>query len=111
MKRRKYGNRIVTDRDGKTFHSKRELERWRELLLLQSAGKISALRRQVPIKLVGADGLIRYDNKRPASMVVDFAYVEGGDQRYEDLKGFENQLSKLKRAVLRAMGIVVQVTR
>lgn len=109
--RRKYGNRIVKDRDGTVFHSKRELERWRELLLLQSAGKISALRRQVPIKLVGAEGLIRYESKRPASLVVDFAYVEQGEQKYEDTKGFETPASKLKRAVLRAMGIEVAITR
>lgn len=107
----KYRNRIVKDRDGTVFHSQRELTRWRELCLLQAAGEISDLERQVPIELKGMMGKICYDNKRAAKIVVDFRYMRGGELVLEDAKGHETQVSKLKRAIARAMGIEVELVR
>jgi hypothetical protein len=111
-RRRKYGNRIVKDAEGQPFHSKRELARWRELKLLEAAGEIVELRRQVRVELAGRDGPIKYEGGRKAALVVDFVYVDkAGSTVWEDAKGFEPPLSKLKRAIARAMGIEVVLTR
>ena len=42
----KYGNNVIQTEDGK-FDSQREYTRWCELKLLQRAGEISDLQRQV----------------------------------------------------------------
>ena len=111
-RRRKYGNRIVKDAEGVPFHSKLELARWRELKLLEAAGEIRELRRQVRVELQGRDGPVKYDGGRKAALVVDFAYVDkAGSTVWLDAKGYEDRLSKLKRAVARAMGIEVVLTR
>jgi len=47
----KYGNRKVTTEDG-TFDSVKEYSRWQELKLLQKAGEIYELQRQVPFVLI-----------------------------------------------------------
>ena len=39
---------------GEVFDSKKEYNRWRELCLLEKAGKISDLQRQVPFELIPA---------------------------------------------------------
>jgi len=98
----KYRNKISLDADGVPFASKRELTRWRELVLLQTAGLISELRRQVRLPLG-----VKYDSGREAALVVDFMYVEKGEQKYADAKGFETDASKLKRAILRSRGIEI----
>ncbi|MEP0454477.1 MAG: DUF1064 domain-containing protein, partial [Roseibium sp.] len=54
-KSQKYGaQRTVVD--GVTFDSKKEAARWAQLCLLQRAGQISDLKRQVVVPLVGRDG-------------------------------------------------------
>lgn len=50
MRRSKYGA-VPTVVDGITFASKREARRWQELQLLEKAGEIRHLRRQVPFEL------------------------------------------------------------
>lgn len=50
-KRSKYGNNKV-EQDGIKFDSKKELKRYNELLLLQKAGEISDLQRQVKYELI-----------------------------------------------------------
>jgi hypothetical protein len=99
----KYGNRKQVE-DGRVFDSKRELKRWGELKLMQAAGVIADLERQVRLRLG-----VHYDNGREAVLVVDFAYREKGEQRYEDAKGFETGVSKLKRAILRGRGIEISL--
>ncbi len=99
----KYHNRKQVS-DGRVFDSKRELKRWSELQLMQTAGLIADLERQVRMRLG-----VRYDNGREAVLVVDFSYRENGEQRYEDAKGFETGVSKLKRAILRERGVEVSL--
>lgn len=53
MRQNKFGNRKVTV-DGETFDSKKEYNRYRELLLLVRAGKIHDLFRQVKYELIPA---------------------------------------------------------
>jgi hypothetical protein len=55
--------------------------------------------------------MIKYDSKRIAKLVVDFVYREHGETVYEDTKGHETLASKLKRAIARAMGVEVRITR
>ena len=49
--RNKYHNRKYSA-DGEVFDSKREYQRWQELKLLEKAGEIAELRRQVPFELL-----------------------------------------------------------
>lgn len=76
----KYRNKPVSV-DGEHFASRKELRRWRELELLQRAGKISQLRRQPRYKLIVAGQLI-------CAYVADADYldVESGVLIVEDVK-------------------------
>jgi len=74
-----------TDRDGTIFDSLSELRRWRELQLLERAGLIRNLRRQVVFPLVINDGRSvrpikidspRYPNGRSCVWTADFTYEE-----------------------------------
>ncbi len=104
--------RIVVD--GITFDSKKEAKRWQELRLLERAGEISNLERQVPIKLNGQNGPIMTDSgKKQRTYVADFRYIDwskGGAWVIEDAKGFETPEFKLKRAVLAAQNVTLTVT-
>ena len=51
QKRPKYGNRKIKTPDGE-FDSNREYERWNELKLMQMAGAITDLKRQVKYELI-----------------------------------------------------------
>ena len=64
------------------FASKKEYARYRELMTLSLAGKISGLRRQVRFQLRGKSG------KVIETYVCDFQYEENGKLRIEDCKGF-----------------------
>ena len=79
--RRKYHN-IPTTVGGLRFDSKAEARRWSELLLLQRAGEIYDLRRQVPF-------VLHVCGVKIGRLILDFVYVETATQRvvYEDVKG------------------------
>ncbi|WP_171178638.1 DUF1064 domain-containing protein [Ruegeria sp. HKCCD8929] len=99
--------------DGESFDSKAEADRWNQLQLLQMAGEISGLRRQVEIGLVGRDGPIMTDSgKRQRVYRADFVYVDHalGAQVIEDRKGHATDVFNLKKAILAAQGIEVLVT-
>lgn len=114
----KSGNRRVcgaqrVNVDGESFDSKAEAERWGELLLLQRAGAISDLRRQVRIGLEGRNGPIMTDGGgRQRVYVADFVYTDHalGVQVVEDRKGYATEVFLLKRAILAAQGVEVLVT-
>jgi hypothetical protein len=98
-------NAVQTTVDGITFHSKGEAFRWMELKLLERAGKITELRRQVELTLHahGFAGAWTPIGK----YVADFSYREIRDlpsgspwtcqRTYEDFKGFDVPLGKWKR--------------
>jgi len=90
--------------DGKKFDSKKEARRYRELLLLQRAGKISGLRCQVSFTLVVNEvHICRY--------IADFVYFEDGKKIVEDVKGFLTKEYKLKRKLMKAVhGIIIRET-
>ena len=91
----KYNNRRILTEDG-WFDSKRELARWQELKLLERAGKISDLKRQVKYELVPKIG-----RERATYFVADFEYLENGRKVVEDSKGYRNRLYMLKRKLMR----------
>ena len=114
MMRNKYGNRKVTI-DGQTFDSKKEYNRYRELLLLVKAGKIHDLFRQVKYELVPAQyetyerfsdktGKRLTDGKRCVEKAVyyiaDFVYWEGDQEIVEDTKGVKTEAYIIKRKLM-----------
>lgn len=82
----KYRNRKVKTAAGDVFDSAREHGRYRVLQLMERAGEISGLRRQVSYQLIPsqrrADGVC----ERAVSYVADFVYEQGGITVVEDLK-------------------------
>lgn len=82
--------------DGITFDSRREAKRYSELKLMERAGAIKDLRRQVKYELLppfSVDG----KHYRATTYVADFVYVEEGREIVEDCKGFRTDVYKLKR--------------
>lgn len=81
----KYRN-VKTEIDGIKFDSKGEGIRWCELQMLQRAGKIAELKRQVPFILI--DSFFGQDGKtvKATKIVVDFGYTENGKSVVEDFK-------------------------
>ncbi len=86
---------IRTEVDGITFASKAEAHRYQELRLLEVAGEISDLERQVAFHLwVGDEHICKY--------VADFRYVRGGETVVEDVKGVRTAAYVLKRKLMKA---------
>ena len=89
--------------DGYAFDSIRESERYQELKLLEKAGKIRALKIHPVINLQPAF-TYRGTMIRGILYEADFYYVEEHDGKgievYEDVKGFETPVFKLKWKLL-----------
>lgn len=92
----KYYSKKVT-RDGMTFDSVKEYNRWRELSLLQRAGAITDLQRQVEFELIPAQrepdrvgvrgGKIKGKTiEKAVKYVADFTYHKGNEFIVEDVK-------------------------
>ena len=76
--------------DGHNFDSLREARRYRDLKLLERAGRIHSLRLQVPFALdVAGETIGKY--------VADFTYHEGDQEIVEDSKGFATPLYRWKK--------------
>ena len=115
MRRSKYGNR-KTVVDGITFDSKKEANRFRELQLLERAGKITALQRQVKYVLIPTQREFtneiykkgaHYGHFKPGkvlekecSYIADFAYIQDGAYIVEDTKGVRTEAYKIKRKLM-----------
>lgn len=106
----KYRNRR-TEVDGVLFDSKGEAQRWQELRLLEQAGEIRDLRRQV--KFVLQDAFVAAGTReREIAYIADFVYSEGSTTVVEDFKGVKTAVFKIKRKLLlfRYKTIVFRVT-
>jgi hypothetical protein len=90
MKRKHKYSAKPTIHDGIRFDSKREAHRYAELKLLEKAGRISNLRRQVRDALV-----------IQTTYVADFVYDEGGEEIVEDVKGHRTREYLQKRREMR----------
>ena len=104
----KYGAKKVTDPNtGEVFDSKKEYYRWCELHLLQRAGKIADLQRQVKYELIP-----KQDGERACYYVADFVYKDAdGNTVVEDTKGVRTDAYKIKRKLmLQVHGIRIKET-
>ena len=88
--KRKYRNTPVTV-DGIKFASKHEAKRWSQLKLLEQAGQITGLERQVKFELRADSGPDEALNASTGPLigcyVADFTYIENGKLVVEDAKG------------------------
>ena len=111
-KSNKYGNRKIAF-DGHTFDSKKEMRHYTELLLLEKAGKITNLQRQVKFQLipaqrepdiVGPKGGHKPGKliEREVSYVADFVYtdLQTGQTVVVDTKGFRTKEYTIKRKMM-----------
>ena len=87
---------VKTKVDGITFDSRHEASVWYLLCLMQRAGKISGLKRQVPFVLVPKGGKV----KRARKYIADFTFTEKGRFVVADAKGVATKEYILKRDVL-----------
>ena len=97
--RTKYGSKKTTY-GGKTFDSKREAKRYAELQMLEMAGEISDLRRQVKYTLIPSQKVGKRVAERAVEYVADFVYVEDGKTVVEDTKGMKTKDYILKRKMM-----------
>ncbi len=103
-KRNKFRNKI-TIVDGIRFHSGAEARRFGILKLLEKAGQIADLKRQVPFVVIDKP-------KRPVKYVADFVYFENGVKIIEDCKGCWTPLAKAKvDLMLEKYGVTVRITK
>ena len=100
--------------DGIQFDSRKEMRRYQELLLLQRAGAILNLRRQVKYILIPAqyETYERYGKKgqelkpgrrlleKECSYIADFVYEENGKEIVEDTKGIKTKDYIIKRKLM-----------
>ena len=111
----KYNN-FKTCIDGEEFDSKKEAKRWCDLLVLQKAGVITNLQRQVKYALIPPqyETYERYGNKgqrlkdgqrlveRECSYIADFVYQDKvtGGLVVEDTKGIKTKDYIIKRKLM-----------
>lgn len=109
-KKSKYGNRKI-ERDGEVFDSLKEYRRYCELLLLEKAGAITGLMRQVPFELIpaqresptiGKRGGVKLGKviERAVVYKADFTYHKDGKLVVEDTKGVKTKEYILKRKMM-----------
>lgn len=113
----KYNARKITDpATGSVFDSKAEFIRWCELRLMENAGMISGLQRQVKYELLPDqyESCQRFSVKtgkrlkdgvrlveRGVSYIADFVYTdENGQTVVEDCKGYKTEAYKLKKKLM-----------
>jgi hypothetical protein len=100
----KFGaKKIIDPITGEAFDSHKEYRQWRILRLLEKAGKISDLQRQVKFELIPSQrkeshevykagpqkGLPKPGDviEKPVTYIADFVYMENGKKVVEDTKG------------------------
>ena len=95
----KYRN-IKTVVDGITFASKKEAQRYADLVLLARGGVIRELARQPKYALIVA-------GTKVGTYIADFTYfdVPTGKDVIEDAKGMKTPVYNLKKKILAANGI------
>lgn len=97
--------------DGIVFDSAREANRWRELKMLEQAGEISGLQRQVSFVLIptyrepdelGPRGGMKKGKliQKECVYVADFVYMEGGKKIVEDVKGYRTKEYAIKKKLM-----------
>lgn len=116
MVKNKYGARKMTAPDGQKFDSVMEYHRWGCLKLLERAGQIQDLKRQVKFELIPIQreestevykagpqkGLPKPGAllEKPCTYVADFTYIENGKLIVEDVKGAKTEAYKIKKKLM-----------
>lgn len=107
MKPNKYKNILCTVGDEK-YRSQKERDRHQELKLLEKAGHIHALIREVPYELAPAVN-VQGRKRPPLRYVADFVYMHrnntgiGWHKVVEDCKGVRTEGYRIKRHLLKAV--------
>ncbi|MGY3775797.1 DUF1064 domain-containing protein [Helcococcus sueciensis] len=100
MRYNKYKNKKSTY-DGITFDSKKEMNRYRELKLLEKGKAIKNLELQPEFLLIPT---LRYENQKTDRKTIykaDFKYEnKKGQIIVEDVKGFKTDVYQIKRKLL-----------
>jgi hypothetical protein len=93
----KYHNIPTKTADGILHDSRKEARRWCELKLLEKAGKITDLQRQVPFELIP-----KQEGERACTYVADFVYhnAKDGKKVVEDTKGKKTKDYVIKRKLM-----------
>lgn len=94
------------------FDSLRELRRYQELKVLETAGEISGLRCQVAFEL--APGVVINGRRSPPlRYLADFVYRERGASMdtIEDVKGMVTRVYRMKRHLMASLGFVIREIR
>lgn len=105
---------IKTCVNGIEFDSRKEARRYQELMLLQKAGRIRKLERQVKFVLIPTqyEITVRYGKKgqrlkdrqklleRELAYIADFVYEENGKKVVEDTKGIKTKDYIIKRKLM-----------
>lgn len=113
MRTNKY-KAIKTTINGIEFDSRKEARRYQDLMLLQRAGAIKKLERQVKFVLIPTQHeiTVRYGKKgqrlkdkqklleKECSYVADFVYEENGKKIVEDTKGVKTKDYIIKRKLM-----------
>lgn len=123
----KFGAKKVTTPDGQKFDSIKERDRYVVLKLLERAGKITGLERQVKFELIPSQreestevykagpqtGLPKPGAviEKPCTYVADFTYYQDGKYIVEDAKGCKTEAYKIKKKLmLNVHGIRIKET-
>ena len=96
---------------GEVFDSKKEAHRYQELKILERAGEISDLKRQVKYVLIPSQrefgwksGIAKHGKviERECSYVADFVYIDNRTQEkvVEDVKGVRTEVYRLKKKMM-----------
>ena len=112
----KYNNRKITTEDGELFDSRKEANRWWQLKLMERAGTIHNLKRQVKRELIPAQYIDGKCVERAVTYTSDFEYDkevplrqktvmvgEGARQTVhvvEDVKGMRTDKYIIKRKLM-----------
>ena len=106
----KYHSKKITVGD-ETFDSKKEFRRYQELRLMEKAGLILELRRQVPFVLIpairepastGPRGSVKPGKviEKQVVYIADFVYCKGSELVVEDAKGVRTAEYIIKRKLM-----------
>jgi hypothetical protein len=91
----KYRN-VPVEVGGDRFDSRAEAKRWQELQLMERAGDISDLKRQVKFEM-------HVNGQHICDYIADFTYVRAEVFTVEDSKGARTAIYRLKKKLLRAL--------
>lgn len=98
----KYGN-IKAEADGLTFASKAERGRWMDLRLMEKAGEVKELKRQIRYPL-------EVNGMHICDYIADMVYEKNG-LVVEDVKGYRTEIYRLKKKLMLAChGIEIKET-